>query len=174
MSKEKYAGVATWAIPWAPEEFVAQAVKAGHPKSLHGNLPTPLLRSLEAHLSLTESEICSKRVLWAKRWTHEMAQCEAEESRLKSQLPENSRRIRKEKKLVIWRRMLEEAGYEDIQVVDDCSKGFHLAGPVAPSGLFEKSFTPALMTVQELDDSASINRSLVGSRTVSSGDPCID
>ena len=173
-NKTKKLGEATWALPWKQEEFVAQAVKAGHPKSLHGNLPTPLLYSLDAHLSLTEEDICSRRIRWAKKWTHEIAHCEAEESCFKAQLPENSRRILKDKKLVIWKRMLEEAGYVGTQVVDDCSKGFQLAGPVEPSGLFEKSFTPAMMTVKELDDSASINRALVVSRTTSSGDSYID
>ena len=94
-NKTKKLGEATWALPWKQEEFVAQAVKAGHPKSLHGNLPTPLLYSLDAHLSLTEEDICSRRIRWAKKWTHEIAHCEAEESCFKSQLPENSRRILK-------------------------------------------------------------------------------
>ena len=165
---------AAWAIPWTPEEFVAEAVKAGHPRSLHGNLPAPLVRALNAHMEMSEEEICSKRMMWARRWTHEIVKCEAEEKLLKSQLPPNSRHILRDKRLTIWRSMLEEAGYSDVAIVNDVSNGFQLPGPIAPSGLFEKSFTPAIMTVSELDECAPITRSAVVSRTISSGDPYVD
>ena len=165
---------AAWAIPWTPDEFVDKAVQAGHPRSLHGNLPPALVTALDAHIELSEEEICAKRMRCARKWTHEIVRCEGEEKLLKSKLPSNSRQILKEKRLTIWKNMLAESGYPDMGIIDDASSGFQLAGLIAPSGLFEKSFTPAIMTVSELDDSATITRSAVISRTTSSGDPYVD
>ena len=131
---------AAWAIPWTAEEFVTEAVKAGHPRSLHGNLPAP--PALNAHMEMSEEEICSKRMMWARRWTHEIVKCEAEEKLLKSQLPPNSRHILRDKRLTVWRSMLEEAGYSDVAIVNDVSNGFQLAGPSSSLRPFEKSLHP--------------------------------
>ena len=60
---------------------------AGHPKSLRGILPAPLLKALDAHVELSEAELCSKRISWAKKWTHDIVKGEEEEAFLKNKLP---------------------------------------------------------------------------------------
>ena len=58
---------AAWAIPWSPEAFVDEAVKAGHPKSIHGILPEPLVKAVEAHVNMDANDLDKIRVDWCRR-----------------------------------------------------------------------------------------------------------
>ena len=70
--------------------------------------------------------------------------------------------------------MLVTAGCSDTDLPEAVSRGFHITGEVAPSGVFPRSFVPASATVEELRDLAGVNAALAYAETKSSGDQQID
>ena len=165
---------AAWAIPWSPEAFVDEAVKAGHPKSIHGILPEPLVKAVEAHVNMDAYDLDKIRVDWCRRWVHESRLVDAEEKADHERLSKNCAIVLKQKRLIIWERMLSEVHYQDLGIVQQCREGFNLAGPVESTGLFEASFSPASMTVAELDRTAVMTREAIFASTVSSKDEFVD
>ena len=166
---------AAWAVPWSPEAFVEEAVKVSHPKSLGSRLPEPLVRAVKAHVDMEAYELDRVRRDWAKRWVHESSLLEKEERADRAKLSPNSAAvILKQKRLVVWERMLSEVHYPDVALVQQSREGFSLAGSVEATGLFEAAFSPASMTVDELDQKAAMTREAIFASTSSSGDDYID
>ncbi|CAK9112174.1 Uncharacterized protein SCF082_LOCUS52020 [Durusdinium trenchii] len=72
------------------------------------------------------------------------------ENDLKESMPEHLRVILGPKRLLVWQKSLEEAGYPDLKVFQEMLNGTELTGEVPPCGIFEKSFKPCDITVEEL------------------------
>ena len=123
-----------WGIPFDPDEFVTAAVKAGHPHKLGSLLP---------NMQKPIHELREIRVNWFKRWVNRAAELAKEEEKLKKTMDEHTSRILAPKRLLLWKEMLQEAGYSDLGVFDEVSQGTVLAGEVAQTGVFEQKFKPA-------------------------------
>ena len=96
----------TWGMPWSPEQFVDQAVKAGHPMMLHACLP-PLLKELVQKYQTTS--ICVRvrhRIGRVKHWMSRAKQLENPELRLASNMYPEVAEVRKGKRMCLWKEML--------------------------------------------------------------------
>ena len=61
--------------------------------------------------------------------------------------------VLKDKRLCLLRQLLEEAGHEDIGLVEDIKRGFDLTGltgALPRSGVFNQKFRPASVTCEDL------------------------
>ena len=74
-----------------------------------------------------------------------------EESALRQAMPAHVNQVTSGKQLVLFRRLLEETGFEDMTVCDMMEQGVSLIGSEPPSDLYWKKFQPASMTAQQLD-----------------------
>ena len=165
-----------WGIPFSPDEFIYEAVQRGHPKAFNKLVPKflkdAIINNFGSKLSL--GELASSRAQWFARWTRRAKELSREEASFKADLPEHVRRILCPKRLLLWKEILRELGYGDMEVFDEISSGTHLVGEVPARGVFEKKFKSADLTVDQLASLGQSDRRKNFHRCASSGDPEID
>ena len=123
---------------------------------------------------MSTGELANFRISNLKYWLSRAKALEKDEAALHLSLPDHAQRILKPKRLLLWREMMEFYGYHDCDVFNEVVSGIDLVG-VAPSvANFEPSFKPAVITVDELANSASSARKALLNSTRSCGDPNID
>ena len=127
-----------------------EAVKAGHPKHFAKLLPDPLKQAIRMNTEWEECELVGTRAQWFSKWVQISIELSCQENDLKESMPEHLRVILGPKRLLVWQKSLEEAGYPDLKVFQEMLNGTELTGEVPPCGIFEKSFKPCDITVEEL------------------------
>ena len=76
----------------------------------------------------------------------------------------------KDERLCLLERLLNEAGHEDIGLVDDIKRGFDLTGALPRSGVFNQKFRPASTTCEDLRKVSNLSRDVLLESVQSSGD----
>ena len=84
------------------------------------------------------------------KWLKVAQDLQAEEFKLKEGMSRERRRILQPKRLLVWRAMLKEANYPDLDVVDETITGTDLVGEAPATGIFNTKFRPAKRTVEDL------------------------
>ena len=77
-----------------------------------------------------------------------------EEDKLKSSLPEYARDIVLPKRITLWREILKDLEYPDLDVVDEMLGGVVLTGQTPCANVFPAAFKPAKHTVADLEANA--------------------
>ena len=139
-----------WGLPWSPEEFLSKALEAGHPRTLEAAIPPVLKEAILQHKSLTQEKIAKARAVFFAKWLKVAQDMQAEELKLKEGMSKERRKILQPKRLLVWRAMLKEANYPDMDVVDETIKGTDLVGEAPATGIFNIKFRPAKRTVEDL------------------------
>ena len=85
-------------------------------------------------------------------------QMKQQEKELRSSMPEHIKGVVKGKALCLFRKLLEETNFPDMQVCEMMEKGVALTGFEPESCLFDKKFQPPLVTVQQLNHQAKWRR----------------
>ena len=107
---------------------------------------------------------------WCKRWLHRAAELgAAEKEAAGGRHPATAK-----KRLKLTREIFESLNYEDIEVLQLLEKGSTLAGEIDSSSMFQPSFKPCIITVQQLESQAEMRNNLVMRMTRSSGDKALD
>ena len=161
-----------WGIPFSPDEFIEQAVKRGHPKSLEQMIPKILKESIERNYS--KQSVFESRIEWFKKWTQRANELRSAELELKNTFAEHQAHLLRPKRILLWQEMLKAAAYPDMDVVEELVRGVPLTGEVKPTGLFEKVFKPAEMSEKFLRSSGEKNRHANFYSCRSSGDAEVD
>ena len=123
-------------IPFQPESFVNQAMKVGHPKSFDAPLPEALQVAVGMNANMTAGQLAEKRANWLARWTAVAQELMPEEEKLKKSMSPHAKLLLRDKRLQLWRKMLADARYPDVSVVDEMMQGTDLVGEVELTGLF--------------------------------------
>ena len=89
---------------------------------------------------------------------------------LKSSISPRRAEVIKDKRLCLLERLLNEAGHEDIGLVDDIKRGFDLTGALPRSGVFNQKFRPASMTCEDLRKVSNLSRDVLFESVQSSGE----
>eukprot|EP00435_Cladocopium_sp_Y103_P073783 s444_g45.t1 len=140
-----------WGIPFSPDEFVAEAVARGHPKSFTKLVPSILRSAIINNFSEPDvSELPRRRAEWFARWTKRAKELVPLERGLKSGLPDHAAKILEPKRLLLWKEILRDLNYPDVDVFDEMLSGTELVGEVPLCGVFEKTFKHADMTAEQL------------------------
>ena len=158
-----------WGTAWSPEEFVKEAIKAGHPKTFDTVLPSALKHSIEVNASTSPSERASLRAQWFAKWTKRAADLSADESALKAGLQPYARDILLPKRILLWREILEDLRYPDMGVLEEMLEGVRLTGQTPCTGIFPGAFKPAKRTPEKLRSEASETRKRILSEVRSQG-----
>ena len=150
-----------WGVPFKPEEFVDEALKTGHPRTLSALLPEILSKAVAKNAVTPIAEMAAERASWFGHWTSRAAELKEKEAALHASMPAHRQRVLAGKKLLLWQELLEAYGYPDKGVVSLMSQGSDLEGQVPVSGLFEPLFKPALISPSKLRENAQAARAEV-------------
>lgn len=146
--------------PWKPN------TQAELPEPMVGAVHFSASRSLE-YVGQTRSETLRSMVAKAK----ELSNAEWE---LKQTLSDRRREVLAQKRLLLFKWMLEQSGSTDVDLFQDLCKGFDLTGSLPESNTFAKKFRPAQLPTDALRSIANTAREALLTSTKGSGDHDLD
>ena len=152
--------VGTW---YTPTQFVEEARNANHPMDENAlekitkeaieyvSCNPPKLVSIERKKNLLKAKILAK-------------QLEGQEKKLHDSFPDSIAKVVRGKKLLLWQRLLEQNGYDDMEVVQFMKEGVPLVGTHDRPRCYPLKIKLASTTEAELRDSAMPCRLALESR----------
>ena len=157
-----------------PEQFVQRALNCVHPFSPDVCLPAVLKGVVEDHCSLSHHQIAAARASFVKTWTARAIALEPDEARLKSSMDLGVSQATANKRILLFREILEELKYPDMGVVDELQQGVDLTGDVPVTGMLPGKFNPALLSDRSLALRSSLTHKQSIDAACGSGDHEID
>ena len=149
-------------IPREPDDFVAAAVKAGHPRMLPYMKNEPIDDLLRRNLVGSQYELSKSRNDWLKRWLQRSRELQPDEDKLRDSMPEHVRIVLGGKRLLLLDEMLRSIHHPDVHLVKDICSGFTLSGWMVDSGCFLHFPRPPQMTLDSLlRSSAGLSRATI-------------
>ncbi len=122
---------------------------------------------------MSPSQIATKRSQWLATQLRKASTLSREEE-LKSGLPAHVRSLLKNNRLLLFKSMLAEMSYVDVEIADLLVRGGNLVGPIPEGNVFPKHFRPNLHSVEQLTTNISMYRDHVLSSAKLSGDAELD
>ena len=163
-AKESKDNQVTVGVHFSPEEFLNEAVRLCHPTEHNSLFPREIRANIAYLSSKTVHQVAQERAGEVKRWVALSKELFAKKQDLKSSISPRIAEVLKDE------RLLNEAGHEDIGLVDDIKKGFELTGALPRSGVFNQKFRPASMTCEDLRKVSNLSRDVLLEPVLSSGD----
>ena len=158
----------SFGIPREPDDFVKEAIKAGHPRFLDFKSIDNIDNLLKQNMVGEASTILANRAAWLKRWTLRAAQLSGAEHELHQSLAPHCSAVLKGKRLLLFGEMLRDISYPDTHLVEDICAGFRVTGWLRDSGCFEKLPKQPSVTVTGLLGMArGLNRSVLARASAS-------
>lgn len=145
-------------------------MKLGHPKSFLRALPNELNDVVVKLSSWQDADVIAARAKWFKKWIHRAGELKASETKLHSSIDGEGAKVVFNKKILLFKEMLADAGYYDTSIAEILHDGVPLVGPVQESGHFPKTFKPALISKELLEEKSPDIVSAIIASTSSSGD----
>ena len=137
-------------IPREPNDFVAEAVKAGHPRFLEYRAFEAIDNLVGANLSSDTYKAVKRRLDFLKKWTARAAELEKDEKALHQKLDPHCSAVLEGKRLLVFGEMLKDIGYPDTHLISDICHGFRITGWVRDSGCFVRLPKQPSMTLKHL------------------------
>ena len=159
-----------WGLPWSPEEFLDKALESGHPRTMEAAIPQVLKDAILEHKTRDPGIIAKARAKFFAKWLKVAQDLKDDEAKLKESMSAERRRILLPKRLLVWKAMLEEVKYSDLDVVEETIKGTDLVGEAPATGVFNTRFRPAKRTVEDLASCAPAIREAILKSVRSQGD----
>ena len=150
-----------WGVPWNSEEFLSKALESGHPRTLEAAIPQVLKEAILQHKVCAQDKIAKARAEFFAKWLKIAQDLKGDEAKLKESMSKERRRILQPKRLLVWQAMLKEAGYADLDVVEETIRGTDLVGEAPATGIFNTKFRPAKRTVDDLVSCAPVVREAI-------------
>ena len=114
-------------------------------------------------------QVAFDRTEEVKRWVSMAKELSTKERDLKASISPRISEVLRDKRLYLLKQLLDEAGHEDIGLVEGITRGFDLTGALPRSGVNQK-FRPASMTCEDLRKVSNLSRSVLLEAVLSSGD----
>ena len=172
-AKENKDGQVTVGVHFSPEEFLKEAIRLCHPTEQDCLFPKEV-RTDVSHLSNRSSPSSLDRIEEVKRWVSMAKELSTKERDLKTSISPRISEVLRDKRLCLLKQLLNEAGHEDMGLVEDITRGFDLTGALPRSGVFNQKFRPASMSCEDLRNVSNLSRSVLLESVQSSGDKEID
>ena len=140
----------TW---YTPTQFVKEAQSARHP--MDENALEKITKDAIEFVSGNSQELVSierkKNLLTAKILAKQL---EGQEKTLQNNLPDSIAKVVQGKKILLWQKLLEQNGYDDMEVVQFMKEGVPLVGTHDHPKCYPLKIKLASTTEEELRDSA--------------------
>ena len=157
-----------------PDQFVAEAMKVGHPSLLSVLLPPELLEAVQAIHRQGEGDVAKERTATLRKWLRWVSELSPAEDELKAGMPDFRREVLSSKRLLVFRRMLADIQHEDLSLVDNMAKGLDLTGTLPRSHVFMSKFKPAEQSEAQLRRGAKRLRDGLIATVKPARDPVVD
>eukprot|EP00435_Cladocopium_sp_Y103_P061907 s913_g23.t1 len=132
-------------VPSEPDAFVARALEAGHPRGLDVHVNVSMQQVVNENLIDPPFLLAKKRVEFLKKWTARAKDLAPDEEKLREDMPEHVREVLGNKRLLLFKEILDDLNYPDSKLVTDIAAGFSLSGYMTKSHVFRsRSKRPAL------------------------------
>ena len=125
-----------------PVDFVAKALRVGHPFEADTGLPDATLAAIRNLLVNGPAATTRMRAAKAASIAALAASLEPEEAALHKELHPDVACVLKGKRIILWRRLLKDTGYPDLAIADMVTEGFRVTGLAAPSGVYAADLRP--------------------------------
>ena len=139
----------TFGIPWTPDQFVALACKAQHPKMLTNCLPEQLKQAITRRVKQGRTEVLRKWFLRAK----ELKDLGPDPCVHSSIAP-----LLQGKCMRLLRELIAASEYGDKSLPEDIGKGFDLLGQIPASNVLPKKASFASLTIEDVRTVAKENQ----------------
>ena len=151
-------------VPREPEDFIADAVRKGHPRDIIANVAEEVKRVIHEILSVHVKNRFEVRAAFMKRWLKRSLELRAAEQKLHEGMPQYMQKILAGKRLLLWKEILVDLGYPDAAAVDDVISGFSLTGWSPRTGVFQPDVRrPNLSIPQLVSMSPGLNAAVIES-----------
>eukprot|EP00435_Cladocopium_sp_Y103_P075258 s153_g55.t1 len=124
-------------VPSEPDEFIQRAIAAGHPRSLDQHVDPQIRDMIHSNFVEEPANLAKKRVAFFHKYLKRATELSAMEDEMRSQMPEHVRQLVGNKRLVLWREILNDHGYPDTTLIDEMAQGFKLSGWMSRSNVFK-------------------------------------
>ena len=128
--------VSQYGIPRELLDFCQRAVQCGHPRGMAVHLPEAVKDVIKQNMSGDPAQLALARCRELTKWTLRAEQLKEQELDYKKGLPEHMQFLLSNKRLLLFREMLEEVDYPDKHLVTDLSYGFGISGWQRKTGVF--------------------------------------
>ena len=163
-----------YGLYWSDTEFVNEAINAGHPMDPKLAMPNELKEVLNVNLHTADHLLIAQRASFLSHWTNRAKELAKDEMLLKKQMdPEVSKAV-SNKRILVFKEMLEATQFPDADVVNELQFGSDLIGEVPATNMLPGKFVPALATPSELHEHSEKVRPNVATEASGSGDAEID
>ena len=153
-----------------PQQFIRLAERLVHPFDKQFVIPDILRLNIFNWVTKGISFVADVRTKSANLINTLSRELKYEEARFHAALPEHAQRVLKNKNVLLFKKLLEDNGFEDVAAVDMLS-GVDLVGTPDKSPLFDSKFVPATTTSDYLLSSSSWVRKKIEARDVHGDDP---
>eukprot|EP00438_Fugacium_kawagutii_P001376 Skav232168 [mRNA] locus=scaffold1040:629053:640165:- [translate_table: standard] len=96
------------------------------------------------------------------------------EEQLRSSMSQRRSEVLKDKKLALFERLISESNHQDVNLIEDLTRGFDLTGELRKSGVFDGHLRPAKVSCDNLRTYAKVSRDSVLKTVGSSGEDELD
>ena len=141
---------ATYGVFFGEEEFIEKVASLTHPFDVPLPLDESNISAMNFILSHSPAEVAGYRNKWLKHYIARAKALDIEEKKLHSLMHSDLRPVMKSKRLLLFKEMLRDAGVVDEELCKDMSEGFKLVGDLNPSGQFQSQWKPAMMSSEQL------------------------
>ncbi|CAE7255625.1 unnamed protein product [Symbiodinium sp. CCMP2592] len=152
---------AQFGVYHTPDEFLNAALKVTHPFDSAVSIDGPNLRAIAFALEHGVKAVQQRRMEVLEHYRALEHSLRSDEEALKQAMDPTVREIMGNKKLLLFKQMLKDAGVPDERLFEDMVQGFRLTGPLEPSGLFPPKYKPAVISVDELRRTSQWSKHLV-------------
>ena len=113
----------------------------GHPKFFLKSIPRELQDSITIRFSCNMSAVSAGkyRTEVMRMWTIKAIELKEKEEALHNQMPDHIKEVLRGKKLEVFKAMLTQCNYGDINIADDIAKGFDLMGQLQELWVFSET-----------------------------------
>ncbi|CAE7830851.1 unnamed protein product [Symbiodinium sp. CCMP2592] len=153
------------------QDHVAKALTLKHPVDTAVALDQDQLDAISFCMKNTEKEVVDHRKLQLMKIKILAKKFEADEARLHSSFDPWFEKVVAGKRLLLWKHLLEQNGFDDMQVCDFMMSGVPIVGQSACPQPFSRKIVPATMSEQDLKRTASFRRKvMIGSSGTQAAD----
>jgi ribonuclease HI len=130
--------VITVGIPREAADFLARAVKAGHPRTVAVHLSDMVKHVLRMNFGKDDYALAKERATFLWKWSNRAKELAEDEKRLHASLQPHLQHLLRGKRLLLLKEVLTSLNYPDSTLVDEISSGFTLHGWMQESNVFPK------------------------------------
>ncbi|CAE7255146.1 unnamed protein product [Symbiodinium sp. CCMP2592] len=158
--------ICTFGVPWSPGEFLKEAAGRGHPADAISTVPEPLKRSIWELAADDPSAVAERRASFFRKWMSVASELYEEEKALKDSMDEGVRSVVKDKKILLFKEMVNAYELNDAEAHKLLEEGVDLTGEIPMSNDLPKRYTPATIHESELEALAPVLKDAALSRAL--------